>query len=263
MQFSINELTIIDDAIYAIYANSNERKMRRLVLEELRKLIPFDYGDFSYTQLDDQQHYVEVDPITVTKYSKEFIDQYNKAYDEKYGRQDYTSWCLYSDDSTVYRDSDLISQNVREKLRYYNEFLKPRGLLYGMGCFIKQNKRSPVSITIYRDDVLGDFTDHEVKILEILVRHLENRFNMDNQKPQKPQDQLITADSTILEMRKKYGLTWRELEIIVLILDGCSNREIAEVLGIAVTTVKKHVSNILNKTATDSRGKLISIVRKT
>jgi NarL family two-component system response regulator LiaR len=42
-------------------------------------------------------------------------------------------------------------------------------------------------------------------------------------------------------------LTERELEVVRLIAQGCSNREIAEALTISEKTVKTHVSNILGK----------------
>ncbi|MBG0744305.1 MAG: response regulator transcription factor [Cylindrospermopsis raciborskii KL1] len=48
-------------------------------------------------------------------------------------------------------------------------------------------------------------------------------------------------------------LTQRELEILELIVDGCSNGQIAEKLYITVGTVKTHVRNILNKLCADDR----------
>ena len=48
-------------------------------------------------------------------------------------------------------------------------------------------------------------------------------------------------------------MTKREREIIALIADGLSNKEIAHRLGIATYTVKSHVHNILEKLALHSR----------
>jgi DNA-binding CsgD family transcriptional regulator/tetratricopeptide (TPR) repeat protein len=50
-----------------------------------------------------------------------------------------------------------------------------------------------------------------------------------------------------------HGLTPREQEVLVLIADGLSNRQIAEKLYIATKTVAVHVSNILAKTGAASR----------
>ncbi|WP_373524961.1 response regulator [Nostoc sp.] len=50
-----------------------------------------------------------------------------------------------------------------------------------------------------------------------------------------------------------YTLTERELEVLHLIVEGCSNAIIAERLYITVGTVKTHVRNILNKLCADDR----------
>lgn len=52
-------------------------------------------------------------------------------------------------------------------------------------------------------------------------------------------------------------LTKRESEIALLICQGFSNREIADVLTISEKTVKKHVSNIFDKTNINKRDELI------
>ncbi|MBH8572034.1 response regulator transcription factor [Nostocaceae cyanobacterium CENA369] len=55
------------------------------------------------------------------------------------------------------------------------------------------------------------------------------------------------------EITDPYTLTERELEVLQLIVEGCSNALIAERLYITVGTVKTHVRNILNKLCADDR----------
>ena len=50
-----------------------------------------------------------------------------------------------------------------------------------------------------------------------------------------------------------YPLTDRELEVLELIVAGCSNAEISKKLYITVGTVKTHVCHILNKLCADDR----------
>lgn len=63
------------------------------------------------------------------------------------------------------------------------------------------------------------------------------------------------------DFAKSYGLTRRETEITQLILKGKTNAEIAGELFISETTVKKHVSNIFEKTGINRREELIIKVR--
>jgi DNA-binding NarL/FixJ family response regulator len=55
------------------------------------------------------------------------------------------------------------------------------------------------------------------------------------------------------QLLENYPLTERELEVLELIVAGCSNAAIAEKLYITVGTVKTHVRNILNKLCADDR----------
>jgi len=59
--------------------------------------------------------------------------------------------------------------------------------------------------------------------------------------------------ATATRPTETYALTERELEVLQLIVDGCSNAEIAQQLYITVGTVKTHVRNILNKLCADDR----------
>jgi DNA-binding NarL/FixJ family response regulator len=57
------------------------------------------------------------------------------------------------------------------------------------------------------------------------------------------------------ETRKQYNtnLTEREMEVLELIVAGNSNKEIAQILGLSMHTVKTHVCNIIQKLAVDDR----------
>lgn len=56
------------------------------------------------------------------------------------------------------------------------------------------------------------------------------------------------------------GLSTRESEIVRLLSEGYSNRQIARRLSIAESTVKSHVSNILGKLGVRSRSQAVSVV---
>src|SRR5262249_30848250 len=56
-----------------------------------------------------------------------------------------------------------------------------------------------------------------------------------------------------------HNLTDREREILALMVEGLSNRTIAERLMISSSTVKNHVSNILSKLGTTSRTQAVAL----
>ena len=56
-------------------------------------------------------------------------------------------------------------------------------------------------------------------------------------------------------------LTEREREVLLLIADGASNREIGERLVITVGTVKRHINNLFGKLGVQSRTQAIRIAR--
>lgn len=58
------------------------------------------------------------------------------------------------------------------------------------------------------------------------------------------------------------GLTEREKEVLLLIADGQSNKEIAEELHISIKTVKTHVSNLLMKCELDDRTQLAVLAHR-
>ncbi len=55
------------------------------------------------------------------------------------------------------------------------------------------------------------------------------------------------------QKRKKYGLTNREIEIVTAIVDGCTNKEIAQKFTLSEDTVKHHLTSIFDKVGVSNR----------
>jgi DNA-binding CsgD family transcriptional regulator/ligand-binding sensor protein len=56
------------------------------------------------------------------------------------------------------------------------------------------------------------------------------------------------------------NLTAREMDVLSLLVQGCSNREIADRLFISIHTVKNHITNIFQKIGVNDRSQLIALV---
>jgi DNA-binding NarL/FixJ family response regulator len=58
------------------------------------------------------------------------------------------------------------------------------------------------------------------------------------------------------------GLSPREVEVLVLVAEGATNRQIAETLYISPKTASVHVSNILAKLGVASRGEAAAVAHR-
>lgn len=70
------------------------------------------------------------------------------------------------------------------------------------------------------------------------------------------------SSKNINEANKKYGLTKKELEVLSLIVDGLSNKEISQKLVVSISTTKAHVHNILQKLYLPNRSKVAVMALK-
>jgi DNA-binding NarL/FixJ family response regulator len=70
------------------------------------------------------------------------------------------------------------------------------------------------------------------------------------------------VDSLEPTVQTAHPLSPRELEILTLVADGLTNKEIAYRLGLSQRTVQFHLSSVFNKTNTSSRTEAVSLALK-
>ena len=63
----------------------------------------------------------------------------------------------------------------------------------------------------------------------------------------------VLTQKAALPARKTFGLTPRELEVVGCIVEGYSNKDIAKHFTISEETVKRHLSNVFDKTGVSTR----------
>ena len=73
---------------------------------------------------------------------------------------------------------------------------------------------------------------------------------------------LGAASEEVLSPADRYGLTARELDVVALVAEGRTNRQIADALFISAKTASVHVSNILGKLAVSNRGEAAAAARR-
>lgn len=126
-------------------------------------------------------------------------------------------------------------QNIREYEALLSDIAMCfRPLLYGFILLLLLTERSRQTIT------------EQLIVSEEEIN--EKAADLHEQK-----DKLVNTQKSF----ENYKLTKREKEIVKLIQSGKSNSDIASELFISETTVKKHVSNIFEKTGVKKREELI------
>jgi two-component system nitrate/nitrite response regulator NarL len=92
--------------------------------------------------------------------------------------------------------------------------------------------------------------DHLVDAMRTVV---DGRYWLDG----RPVSNLVTAIRDLVAAantaRNTFGLTPRELEVVSAIVEGSTNRDIAQRFDISEDTVKRHLTNIFDKTGVSTR----------
>ena len=145
-------------------------------------------------------------------------------YTDVFYNEDYIQYLYdFVSETSVYKDTSILESDVREKTDFYIKYLKPE--------------------------------EKELYVLNLLKNHIANMLH----NVMRLDRASITVNKSLNNFAKTYGLTSRESEILSLINKGLSNQEISDKVVISVSTVKKHIYNIYNKTGVSSRGQLISL----
>ena len=92
---------------------------------------------------------------------------------------------------------------------------------------------------------IGGHRDQNTGHIIVLVERVIEKHEMDRE-----------------HVKSKFKLTKRELEVVGLICDGQSNREISERLFISEFTVKDHIKKIMEKMGVRSRALIIASLNK-
>ena len=134
--------------------------------------------------------------------------------------------------------------DVREVLPYpklyhtefFNDFLWRDGLHHGVNMYLFDDNRDLGDLRIWRAKGRPDFTQREIDILDALEPFLRKAIVR-----------------TIIGCEQ---LTERERDVACLVARGCTDREIASILGIGFATVRTHLNRALRKQGCSNRTEL-------
>lgn len=149
------------------------------------------------------------------------------------------------------RFSDLISRREYRRLPIYREYFHPYGVEEAIVTAFPPVGRTIRYFIFWRALGERDFSDRDRSVLEQLRPHLGRMHDVARLGARVGHDSDTHAS----------GLTAREQEIITLVAEGSTNAEIARLLWVAPSTVKKHLENVYAKLEVPSRAAAVARVR--
>ena len=245
---SSKEWLLINDIILIIHSTDDTNIMMKYFFDSIKPLVLYEKAMFY--MLKEKDNNIELlDPVLVNT-DLDFF----KAYENLFKNSRYGRIAINCRQTVAFRDRDLIPESVYTNTDIYKSFLLPYNLPYGGGMIIADNKKLLAEISLYRTKELGDFTDKEIYILDILKSHIQIKLRHEDYFINK-KEQIEDKTTKLIEL----GLTNREIEVIKLVVDNLSTEEITSKLNISIYTTKKHISNIFAKLKINNRLQLIKL----
>ena len=136
---------------------------------------------------------------------------------------------------------EVISREAMERTEFYNDFLVRDGLHHGINMFIFDGERDLGDLRIWRGQRHPEFSERDTGLLDALEPHLRR---------------------ALVRCARRAGLTQREQEVAALVSRGCTDRDIARILGIGFGTVRTHLTNAMHKSGCSNRAELAAAIAR-
>lgn len=246
-----SEWLTISRVLLELYAMEQEKEFQEKTLKVFRMLIPYTKG---YFVLVNEQNGIDMERSVFLGMEQEIFQNYMEDYYEK----DYLKFTFdLSYETMTYRDTDILADSARKKTEFFREFLRPNNIPYGAGIVLTKDSKVFGIINLFRSGELGDFSDKDMYIFDVLKEHLTNISDkLRGGKSEQAEDKQKKLDKLVCE----YGLTAKEKEVSQYMIQGKTNAQISEALVISESTVKKHLYNIYAKTKVKNRLQFMTLL---
>lgn len=144
--------------------------------------------------------------------------------------------------------NEILSQNDYEQTEYYQDFMRKHGYYDEMGVYFMLDNQVRVVLGLVRTHDEPPFTMKDVTLLSYLIPPMSSVF-MDKKK-EKLKGILI-----------ENGITERESQVVHLVIEGKTNKEMAEILFVSENTIKKHLQNIFYKFGVSNRTSIYRVLQ--
>ncbi|MFG8567795.1 response regulator transcription factor [Pseudomonas paraeruginosa] len=229
VDMTTDELDLFTQVIWRLKASGGDQEdVRRQILVDVTKLLKSDFGA-SY--VCDDRRAVSTRCVSLNIDSRKLIE-----YDSHRHVNDIVTWKMRSLRTATCVD-DVIDRKSLEASEHYVDFLKPCGMHHGINVFFFDQGRDIGDLRIWRSADQPSFNYRDVAILNALTPYFEQSLSCVSPRP-------------------GAGLTRREVSVIEHVAAGCSDKEIARLMGIGFTTVRTHLKNAMHKTGASNRTEL-------
>ena len=229
-----------------LHAQHELADIQRGSLERIKNIIPHRISMFDLVTMEEDGQTEYIDPISTTMDQTEL-----DAYYQRYAAMDYTTWSFNLRNLNVYRDLDLVDVEQRDRTPIFLEWMEPQGVYYGCGATLAMAGIPLGTVTLFRERSAGDFASNEMRILKELAQHLSLRLH--ELYPMGIAEHHDKLKDPVASLIEKAGINPREAEILRLMTDGYTNKQMAATLFISESTVKKHINAIYHKLGVSNR----------
>ena len=173
ISLSQSEMNTLLDITFLFHSVRDVAIMSKKFLQMLGKIIPYESAVVFLRQASRQN----LSPCAQIRCDPQMLQDYT----EQFQNQDYLGWRIYQTDQKVFRESDLIPPQERNKTRFYQEFLCRYGMEYRLLLSAHSSAGELLGLVmLFRSTPLLDFSEKECFILELLQNHfsigIENAF---------------------------------------------------------------------------------------
>ena len=226
----------INDIILQMNSESDILKAFNRFLLDIEGLVPYEKACIYFYDLSASE--------TVKDYiGQGFSEKELKDYERYYCNIDDVVAKMMPNKEVVIKSTEAFDIDKRKETEYFIDYVTPANTKISLDTNFRWNLENREfcigSLDLFRNENDADFSEREMEICRIFQPHIELKAS----------NYVFLFDN----IADRYALTNAEQDIANMILKGYSNEQIAEEKYITISTVKKHVSRILEKSDTKSR----------
>jgi DNA-binding CsgD family transcriptional regulator len=236
------DFALVQRATLALYSHRDLESLRAAVPGIFLGLIRASYFSLGDAILDREKRALKV--INIWESRPVRVGRLLEAFERNSPDHPFVRHALKHELGRALMLSDFMTLPQLRRTRFYQEALRPAniGRLLSIGSM---SGPGFATLSLARPESDSDFTERDRHVLEILRPHFDQaRANVER-------ESLVRAGRT--ESLKARGMTARETEVALWLVQGKSNQEIAAILDGPVRTIEKHVERILRKMGVENR----------